>query len=97
MALASVTLAYAGTNYTFAEDDQTVLKGRLDCDCEKSQLIREICDADFPVLKCGAQIIVVSVLEAVDEKKAAGRAGEKFSSRSPSQHSRLAAPIKTAF
>jgi len=73
MALASVTLAYAGTNYTFDEDDQTALKGRLACDCEKSQLIREVCDADFPVLKCGAQIVVVSVLEAREDKKSAGR------------------------
>lgn len=79
MALASVTLAYAGTNYTFDEDDQTVLKGRLACDCEKSQLIREICDADFPVLKCGAQIVVISVDEA-GEKKPASR--EKNSLRS---------------
>ena len=73
MALASVTLAYAGTSYTFDEDDQTVLKGRLSCDCEKSRLIREVCDAEFPVLKCGAEIVVVSVEDAFEGKKPAAR------------------------
>ena len=63
MALATVTLTYCGASYTFAEDDQTVLKGRLSCDCEKSRLIRETCDSGFPLLKCGAQIVVVSVVE----------------------------------
>jgi len=63
MALASVTLSYRGTSYTFAEDDQTVLKGRLSCDCEKSRLIRAVCDSEFPLLKCGAQIVVVSLVE----------------------------------
>jgi hypothetical protein len=63
MALASVTLSYRGTSYTFAKDDQTVLKGRLACDCEKSQLIRDACDAEFPVLKCGSEVVVVSVVE----------------------------------
>ncbi len=80
MALASVTLAYEGTNYTFDEDDQTVLKGRLACDCEKSRLIHDICDAGFPVLKCGAQIVVVSVDEAGD-KKPARRANSPLRSR----------------
>jgi hypothetical protein len=65
MALASVTLSYLGMSYTFAEDDQTVLRGRLACDCEKSRLIREECDSDFPVLKCGARIAVVSVTDAI--------------------------------
>ena len=63
MALATVTLSYCGTSYTFAEDDQTFLKGRLSCDCEKSRLIREACDSEFPLLKCGAEIVVVSVDE----------------------------------
>jgi len=67
MALASVTLSYQGTSYTFAEDDLTVLKGRLACDCEKSQLIRETCDSEFPVLRCGAEITVISVLDAGTE------------------------------
>jgi hypothetical protein len=65
MALASVTLSYLGSSYTFAGDDQTVLKGRLACDCEKSRLIREVCDAEFPILKCGSQIVVVSVTEDI--------------------------------
>ena len=72
MALASVTLAYAGTSYNFNEDDQTVLRGRLACDCEKSRLIRAACDAEFPVLKCGAEIVVVSVEDAGEAKKPAG-------------------------
>jgi len=63
MALASVTLSYLGTAYTFAGDDQTVLRGRLACDCEKSQLIREACDSRFPLLKCGCEIVVMSVVE----------------------------------
>jgi hypothetical protein len=63
MALASETLSYRGTSYTFAKDDQTVLKGRLACDCEKSQLIREACDSEFPLLKCGSEVVVVSVVE----------------------------------
>ena len=63
MALASVTLSYRGTAYTFAGDDQTLLKGRLACDCEKSQLIREACDSEFPLLKCGSEIVVMSVVE----------------------------------
>jgi len=73
MALASVTLAYHGTSYTFDEDDQTVLRGRLACDCEKSQLIRDACDSEFPLLKCGAEIVVVSVSAAEEEKKPASR------------------------
>jgi hypothetical protein len=70
MALASVTLSYNGTSYTFAEDDQTVLKGNLGCDCGKSQLIREACDSRFPVLKCGADIVVVSVVDAGNQFQA---------------------------
>ena len=80
MAMASVTLAYQGTSYTFNEDDQTVLKGRLACDCEKSRLIRDACDSEFPLLKCGAEIIVVSVSDA-GERKTAGRQGEVPRSR----------------
>jgi hypothetical protein len=87
MALASVTLSYCGTSYTFAEDEQTVLKGRLACDCEKSRLIREICDSEFPLLKCGSQIIVVSVAEA-------GRTGTKPANREDQQP--VAAKAKAA-
>lgn len=73
MALASVTLSYGENLYTFTEDDQTVLKGRLGCDCEKSRLIRETCDQQFPLLKCGSEITVVSVVEAAEGKKPATR------------------------
>ena len=59
----SVTLSYSGRNFTFAEDADSVLKGKLACDCTKSQLIREYCDRDFPALKCGQQIAVVSLQE----------------------------------
>jgi hypothetical protein len=59
----SVTLSYSGQNFTFAEDADSVLKGKLACDCTKSQLIREYCDRDFPALKCGQQIAVVSLQE----------------------------------
>ncbi len=61
MARASVTLSYLGNSYTFAGDDQTTIKGRLACDCEKSRLIREMCDSQFPLLKCGSQIVIVCV------------------------------------
>jgi len=81
MALASVTLAYQGTSYTFDEDDQTVLRGRLACDCEKSRLIRDACDSEFPLLKCGSEIAVVSVNEAGEEKKPVARASEPLRSR----------------
>ena len=80
MALASVTLSYRGACYTFAGDDQTILKGRLGCDCGKSQLIQELCDAEFPVLKCGTEIALVSLIDAGHnpenraEAKAIGRA-----------------------
>ncbi len=84
MALASVTLAYAGTSYSFNEDDQTVLKGRLACDCEKSRLIREACDAGFPLLKCGAEIVVVSMEDAEEQKKPAGRQTGQLRSRQAS-------------
>jgi hypothetical protein len=69
MALASVTLSFRGTSYTFAGDDQTVLKGRLACDCAKSQLIREACDSEFPLLRCGSEIVVVSVVEVGNQEE----------------------------
>jgi hypothetical protein len=58
----SVTLFYSGRNFTFAEDADKVMKGKLGCDCTKSLLIREYCDHDFPPLKCGHQIAVVSLV-----------------------------------
>jgi hypothetical protein len=59
----SVTLSYSGRNFTFGEDAERVLKGKLACDCTKSLLIREYCDHDFPALKCGHQIALVSLQE----------------------------------
>jgi hypothetical protein len=58
----SVTLSYSGRNFTFAEDADKVMKGKLGCDCTKSMLIREYCDRDFPALKCGQQIAVVALV-----------------------------------
>ena len=84
MALASVTLAYAGTSYTFEGDEQTALKGRLACDCEKSRLIREACDATFPILKCGAEIKVVSVADPGEVKKPAVRETGRLTRRATS-------------
>jgi hypothetical protein len=57
----SVTLSYSGRSFSFTEDAEKVLKGKLACDCTKSQLIREYCDHDFPTLRCGNQIAVVSL------------------------------------
>jgi hypothetical protein len=59
----SVTLSYSGRNFTIAEDADRVLKGRLACDCTRSLLIREYCDHAFPALKCGHQIVLVSLEE----------------------------------
>ncbi len=59
----SVTLSYSGRNFTFAEDVDRVLKGKLACDCTKSLLIREYCDYAFPELKCGHKIVLVSLQE----------------------------------
>ena len=59
----SVTLSYSGRCFTFAEDADKVLKGKLACDCTKSLLIREYCDRDFPALKCGQRIAVVSLVD----------------------------------
>lgn len=83
MALASVTLSYRENVYTFTEDDQTALRGRLGCDCGKSQLIRDACDPEFPVLKCGSEIEVVAVVEmAMDHgKKPASREKQPLHSR----------------
>jgi hypothetical protein len=63
MARTSVTFAYNGRFYTFAQDREEALKGRLSCDCRKSWLIREYCDATFPALDCGQHILIVSVSE----------------------------------
>lgn len=67
MAYSSVTLSYQERCFTFAEDMEKVLKGRLSCDCQKSALIREYCDPDFPKLQCGAKITIVSLLDLEGE------------------------------
>ena len=61
MLASTVTLAYDGRNYTFAADADSVIKGKLSCDCTKSLLIRDYCDGEFPELKCGNQIEIVSL------------------------------------
>ena len=71
-----VTLSYGERSYTFAQDASENLKGRLSCDCRRSLLIREHCDADFPVLGCGHHIIIVSMAEISPEKKGPEKVGE---------------------
>ena len=61
--MASVTLSYRGVAYTI-EEEQSRVKGRLGCDCEKSHLIRETMDPEFALLTCGVEIAVVSVADA---------------------------------
>ena len=69
----SVTLVYSGRSYTFAQDVEKVIKGKLGCDCTKSLLIRDYCDPDFPALECGQQIELVSLVELASEPVAALR------------------------
>ncbi|HLK17695.1 MAG TPA: hypothetical protein VKT81_02030 [Bryobacteraceae bacterium] len=66
----NVTLSYDGRRFSFTSDADKVLKGKLACDCTKSQLIREYCDGTFPALRCGHKIGVVFVLasEAQDSQ-----------------------------
>jgi hypothetical protein len=71
----SVTLSYSGRSFTFAKDADKVLKGKLACDCTKSLLIREYCDHDFPALKCGHEIAVVSLVEMQPVAYARGSEG----------------------
>ena len=61
MPATSVTLAYDDRRYTFAQDREEALKGKLSCDCRKSALIRENCDPNFPNLNCGNNIVIVAV------------------------------------
>ncbi len=63
----SVTLSYSGQCYTFAQDVEKVIKGKLGCDCTKSLLIRDYCDPNFPALECGQQIELVSLVEVENE------------------------------
>jgi len=62
MVPSTVTLTYDGRNYTFAADADSVIKGNLCCDCTKSLLIHDYCDHDFPLLKCGHKIELVSLV-----------------------------------
>lgn len=66
-----VTLSYGERCYTFSQDVERVIKGRLSCDCTKSLLIREYCDSGFPALACGQKIAVVSLVDVVVEPAAA--------------------------
>jgi hypothetical protein len=66
----SVTLSYSGQSYTFAQDVEKVIKGKLGCDCTKSLLIRDYCNPDFPALECGQQIEVVALVEVEAEPAA---------------------------
>jgi len=63
MTRSSVTFSYGGRSFTFAEDAEKVMKGKLACDCTRSLLIREYCDRNFPALKCGHKIALVSLDE----------------------------------
>jgi hypothetical protein len=67
MLRSSVTFAYGGRCYTFAQDLEKVIKGKLACDCTKSQLIRDYCDPTFPALRCGENIEIVSLVDVVIE------------------------------
>jgi hypothetical protein len=64
MLRSSLTLAHGGRSFTIAEHADQVIKGRLACDCTKSQLIRQYCDATFPALKCGHTIAIASLVDA---------------------------------
>jgi hypothetical protein len=61
----SVTFEYGERSYTFAQDPDKVMKGKLSCDCTKSLLIRQYCDASFPALKCGQKIRIVSLEDSI--------------------------------
>jgi hypothetical protein len=71
MSLTSVTLSYDDRCYTFDQDREDALKGKLSCDCRKSWLIREYCDPAFPPLDCGHNIHIVSVIELDVEQQIA--------------------------
>ena len=63
--IASVTLSYHGRSYTFEREGREV-KGRLACDCEKSRLIQQSSDPDFPLLGCGTEIDLLSFADAAN-------------------------------
>lgn len=62
-----VTFQYGEKRYTLVPDAESSLKGNLSCDCKKALLIREYCDEDFPALKCGQSIALVSLGEETPE------------------------------
>jgi hypothetical protein len=70
MTSTSLTFSYSGRNYMFSGDLDSVLKGRLSCDCMKSMLIREYCDPGFPALKCGNKIVLVSLVQLPPARRA---------------------------
>lgn len=67
MAQAQVTFGFESSRYSFVESDDTLLKGRLSCDCVRSELIRQHCDVSFPAMSCGTRISVVSYSTESDE------------------------------
>ena len=62
-----VTLCYSGSYYSFNEDPDRFLKGKLACDCTKAALIRIYCDPEFPLLACGDKIAIVSMVDLAEE------------------------------
>ena len=45
--------------------------------CAKSLLIREYCDSDFPILKCGNKIVVISSIDLKGEQTKSWRVHER--------------------
>ncbi len=66
-----ITLRYNGETYTFDEghwtpDDLDLAnylwtEGNFACDCNRSQMIRQHVDGDFPDLSCGETIELVDL------------------------------------
>jgi hypothetical protein len=52
MSRTQVTLSTEGSSYKFTEEER-LLRGRLCCDCKRSDLIREYCNEKFPSTPCG--------------------------------------------
>ena len=65
-----VVLSYGGKSYMLAQATEEHLRGKLACDCTKSELIRAFCDPDFPGLTCGHQIAIVSLAQLETESEA---------------------------
>ena len=62
-------MTYGGRSYTVALGSEQYLKGKLACDCTKSELIQQNCDPEFPALKCGNRIAVVSLVHAEEMRR----------------------------